>query len=973
MSAIDNQLAELLGKNADLYATYEEWANGQIMLLAGTVDDPDSYDAQGGKIGPLGYYPIVNVSGQTIYVPCIARLKAIASDVPAATIEEAIAGVRTDRALTPQSGKAAIDNTAASLLAMTGAALDLRPRVDADQAYSADQKKRVRKNTGSTSLNDVLTQVVPPTSAVLQAATLDLDEAVPDVIVTGGREAPGDGGAARYVRSDVPTPGGLTVVANSWQAPTPTVLRYAIARDEPVDLGVFGWRKNGGQFNDQYVDDVAEALQVLRHTIECRDPEARYLPSKTLSVSGGARMNGNGATILHQTDQQLFNFTAAYIYGQAIVGPIDNAAKADLALGATSVLSDVAVVPVEDASAYPVGCWVKIFDNSLNPGVRASDGNRKAEYSRVAGKLSGNRLVLSGRLRDTYVASPRIARLNDAEILNIRRFVLNANGVRNNVGAWIFTGFLNPHLHAMIVRESQDQAFRFVGCANLDISNIWGGDAYTAESPGDAAGYLLAFVACQGALITHIGGYNLRHGFTPSPGRVADADLNDRTRDFNRGKTRDIEINGFRALFCQGAFIDAHDDGENIHASNGLITFAFNGPVNTDYAIGFRGMNNRATNIVIEGGSGIWLFTDATDGVTMGGHRLSTITYRGGGVQDKEAYGIRVSGTTQNPVNNNIVRAFSAEISNTAWGAIRGAFGELTLIDADVKYAGTSGGTGKMVRVGANFALRVERGHFDFTGTAAGASARFAKWDSDATGSSVIIEDARFTTPAISAVAALFDLSGLVGTAIARRVTSNLRTGFAEGHTGAAAPAVVNTTNGSPTLAITSGSLVKDMPVIGANIPGGTRITAVADDGLSATMSANATATATGVNVTQSRVSVDIKTTEYGASQPGVLHLDITAANGFSNNWRLTLDLAGRGQDKVVVNIRTDLTGGAISGMMPGANIGQTILIRNLGTSAQSFAVWRAPSSRLNLVANVTLAPFQRQLLEWDGNNGVEA
>jgi hypothetical protein len=74
----DTQLAELLGRNADLFAAYEEWANGQIMLLAGTVDDPNSFNAEGGKTGSLGYYPVVNVSGQTIYVPSIARLKLLA-------------------------------------------------------------------------------------------------------------------------------------------------------------------------------------------------------------------------------------------------------------------------------------------------------------------------------------------------------------------------------------------------------------------------------------------------------------------------------------------------------------------------------------------------------------------------------------------------------------------------------------------------------------------------------------------------------------------------------------------------------------------------------------------------------------------------------------------------------------------------------------------------------------------------------
>jgi len=73
MNDVDNQLAALLAKNADLFDTYELWANGQTMLLAGTVDDPASFNAAGGKTGALGYYPVANASGQTVYVPCIAR------------------------------------------------------------------------------------------------------------------------------------------------------------------------------------------------------------------------------------------------------------------------------------------------------------------------------------------------------------------------------------------------------------------------------------------------------------------------------------------------------------------------------------------------------------------------------------------------------------------------------------------------------------------------------------------------------------------------------------------------------------------------------------------------------------------------------------------------------------------------------------------------------------------------------------
>ncbi|MGC5796997.1 hypothetical protein [Sphingomonas sp. NFX23] len=184
--AIDDQLAALLAQNAALFATYEEWSNGQTMLLAGTVDDPASFNSVGGKTGDLGYYPVVNASGQTIYAPCMARLRRIALDgvtdalessvvsgegllhaqgaigellrlnVPASTLDDARAGTRNDVALTPQSGKAAVDQGVGGLSALTGFALDRRIRIDAPQTFTDSERSVARGNIGAPAAADLL-------------------------------------------------------------------------------------------------------------------------------------------------------------------------------------------------------------------------------------------------------------------------------------------------------------------------------------------------------------------------------------------------------------------------------------------------------------------------------------------------------------------------------------------------------------------------------------------------------------------------------------------------------------------------------------------------------------------------------------------------------------------------------------------------------------------------------------------------
>jgi hypothetical protein len=85
--ALDDQLATLLVRQADLYEVLEERQNADIMILGGTIDDPSSFDEHGGKAGPLGYYPITDVNGTTRFYPCLARMRA----VPIENVDAALA------------------------------------------------------------------------------------------------------------------------------------------------------------------------------------------------------------------------------------------------------------------------------------------------------------------------------------------------------------------------------------------------------------------------------------------------------------------------------------------------------------------------------------------------------------------------------------------------------------------------------------------------------------------------------------------------------------------------------------------------------------------------------------------------------------------------------------------------------------------------------------------------------------------
>ncbi|AOH85718.1 hypothetical protein AWL63_19000 [Sphingomonas panacis] len=135
-------LSELLARNADLFATLEAREAAYTLLIAGTVDDPDSFNETGGKTGALGYYPILNVNGQTMYFPCQARLKAIAlGGANAETLDALVAQVSdklvtVDEAVT-QADAAASNAAAKASLADEKATLAGQKAADAQAVVDA--------------------------------------------------------------------------------------------------------------------------------------------------------------------------------------------------------------------------------------------------------------------------------------------------------------------------------------------------------------------------------------------------------------------------------------------------------------------------------------------------------------------------------------------------------------------------------------------------------------------------------------------------------------------------------------------------------------------------------------------------------------------------------------------------------------------------------------------------------------------
>jgi len=158
----ETTLAALLERNSELFATYGAWAAAQTKLLAGTIDDPDSYNAEGGKTGALGYYPVENVSGQIIYVPSLARLQVIAAgggDLSAveALVDGAVAA--KEAALAAQAQAEGLVGAASTALQPGAPITALAETADAKVMTSAERAKLDQVGSGAKDLHSATTLV----------------------------------------------------------------------------------------------------------------------------------------------------------------------------------------------------------------------------------------------------------------------------------------------------------------------------------------------------------------------------------------------------------------------------------------------------------------------------------------------------------------------------------------------------------------------------------------------------------------------------------------------------------------------------------------------------------------------------------------------------------------------------------------------------------------------------------------------
>lgn len=144
----NTQLAALIEAYTGLKVPADQLLTGQFTYLSGTLDDPDSFDADGKPAtdpthGPLGYYPLLNGSGATAYVPCLRRVAALASGAAPAFAAEAEAS----------ADAAAASETAAAASATSAAGSATTATTKASEAASSATAAAGSATTANTKAN----------------------------------------------------------------------------------------------------------------------------------------------------------------------------------------------------------------------------------------------------------------------------------------------------------------------------------------------------------------------------------------------------------------------------------------------------------------------------------------------------------------------------------------------------------------------------------------------------------------------------------------------------------------------------------------------------------------------------------------------------------------------------------------------------------------------------------------------------
>jgi hypothetical protein len=290
-----------------------------------------------------------------------------------------------------------------------------------------------------------------------------------------------------------------------------------------------------------------------------------------------------------------------------------------------STNSQITRVPLgsSDLDAIDVPCTIKMFSDDQSAGVEA--GKYVGEFARAQAK-DGSYLYLTGRLRETYTTTRKIAVFDDHDV-SLGNFTVRGSYEDGVDGDWSYAllrlqGHLLPSIDRLKLQDGNAIGLELRSCLGANVSDVSVSHFRNAISTDQIPGYGIQDGGGQGNGYTNIFAEDCRHGWTTV--HYTSVAGNPLTYGRSRGHT----VTNGRALGCSAAAWDYHSDQEGCSFINCASYHPFAG--DTEAGVGFQ---LRGTGAVLSqcrsfGGRLGFNITQSRNG-EGGGHKISHSTSDG--------------------------------------------------------------------------------------------------------------------------------------------------------------------------------------------------------------------------------------------------------------------------------------------------------------------------------------------------------
>lgn len=353
--------------------------------------------------------------------------------------------------------------------------------------------------------------------------------------------------------------------------------------------------------------DCSAALQAFYN-----DPDARVLriPYSELSYNFGTAVIDNGTI-----DKHVFCDRGVVLRRTAKITVVKSIAQLDWIANITGVSAVTSEIGEQSGLTTPHneltidgparvvgrGSVMKVVSDDvlLNAKDNAGDNKRrKGEHAVTAAALgnqttTGNTIILTAFLLDTYPTVPRVAKVNE------KRFSWKGGKFIDNVpltGTSAFAmidcvGLIRPEITDIEFEDVYGSCIRTTGSFAPLILNAKGKNIHN-QAASDVFGYLINDVSSTGAVMSKLYGTDIRHVVTTntSVSPVASGEGENTVEFVHRhGRTRQGMVSDSYGAGCSNGAFDTHAETDGYTFINCIAEGSFAGPSSGGVGFGVRG------------------------------------------------------------------------------------------------------------------------------------------------------------------------------------------------------------------------------------------------------------------------------------------------------------------------------------------------------------------------------------------------